>query len=132
MYIRTVTLFVHDVDRALDFYTRVLGWENRMDQPLQPGSDLRWVTVAPPGEKTEMVLARGFAGWAADKVGGFTGTVLGVDDAEATALDLTAKGVEFTTPPTPMPWGLWAQFKDSEGNEFGLHSEQSTLAGVNV
>jgi catechol 2,3-dioxygenase-like lactoylglutathione lyase family enzyme len=31
MYISLVTLFVHNVDRAIDFYTRVLGWEKRDD-----------------------------------------------------------------------------------------------------
>ncbi|MBD5603976.1 MAG: VOC family protein, partial [Candidatus Eremiobacteraeota bacterium] len=61
-----------------------------------------------------------------------TGTVIEVDDVEATAADLSGRGVEFTTPPTVEPWGLWAQFADSEGNELGLHSEQSTFAGINA
>ena len=78
------------------------------------------------------MLAHGFGGWSPDKVGGFTGTVLEVDDVEAAAAGMIVAGVEFTTPPTAMPWGLWAQFKDSEGNELGLHSDVSTLAGSNV
>jgi predicted enzyme related to lactoylglutathione lyase len=31
-------------------------------------------------------------------------------------------GVEITEEPRTEPWGGWASFKDSEGNEFGLHS----------
>jgi predicted enzyme related to lactoylglutathione lyase len=130
MYVSLMTLFVHDVDRALDFYTRVLGWEKRDDAEMGPGT--RWVTVGPPGEKTSFVLARGFGGWSPEKVGGPTGTVLEVVDVEATVADLSQRGVEFSEPPRVEPWGLYAQFKDSEGNEFGLHSEQSTLAGINI
>jgi len=128
MYIRTVNVYVNDVDRAIAFYTGSLGWEKRTDAPMN--DEIRWVTVGPPGEKTQFVLCKGFAGWAPEKVGGFTGTVIGVDDVEAAAAGLSERGVEFTTPPTPQPWGLWAQFVDSEGNEFGLHSEPSTLAAV--
>ncbi len=130
MYIGSVTLFVHDVERAIEFYTQRLGWDKIDDAEMEPG--MRWVTVAPPGEKTRFVLAHGFGGWSPDKVGGFTGTVLEVDDVEAAAAGMIVAGVEFTTPPTAMPWGLWAQFKDSEGNELGLHSDVSTLAGSNV
>jgi predicted enzyme related to lactoylglutathione lyase len=130
MYISLVTLFVHDVDRAIDFYTRVLGWEKRDDAEMAPG--MRWVTVGPSGEKTSFVLAHGFGGWSPEKVGGATGTVLEVDDVEASVADLSQRGVEFSAPPRVEPWGLWAEFKDSEGNEFGLHSEQSTLAGINI
>ena len=30
------------------------------------------------------------------------------------------RGVEFTEEPTNQPWGLWAQFRDPDGNEHGL------------
>jgi hypothetical protein len=29
-------------------------------------------------------------------------------------------GVEFSERPNERPWGMWAQFKDVDGNEFGL------------
>jgi len=31
-------------------------------------------------------------------------------------------GVEFTEVPRREPWGGWAMFKDSEGNQHGMHS----------
>ncbi len=31
--------------------------------------------------------------------------------------------MEFTAPPKQEPWGMWAQFKDPDGNEFGLYEE---------
>ncbi|HEX8260441.1 MAG TPA: VOC family protein [Rubrobacteraceae bacterium] len=30
------------------------------------------------------------------------------------------RGVEFSEEPNEQPWGMWAQFKDVDGNEFGL------------
>jgi predicted enzyme related to lactoylglutathione lyase len=128
MYVSTVNLFVHDVDRAARFFVESLGWEKRMDVPM--GGDTRWFTVGPPGEKTELVLVKGFAGWSPGKVGGFTGIVLRVDDVEAAAAGMMERGVEFSQPPVAQSWGLWAQFVDSEGNEIGLSSVPSTLAAT--
>ena len=38
-------LFVRDLERSLDFYTRVLGFEKRTDAPME---HMRWLTVSPP------------------------------------------------------------------------------------
>ena len=43
-----VTIYVHDQDDALDFYTGKLGLEKRADVAMGP--DARWLTVAPPGQ----------------------------------------------------------------------------------
>ena len=45
-----VTIIVRDIDEALDFYTKKLGFEKVMDSPMGPG--MRWVTVAPRGRRT--------------------------------------------------------------------------------
>jgi lactoylglutathione lyase len=42
------------------------------------------------------------------------------DDIQATYEELRGRGVEFTEEPSEQPWGMWAQFKDVDGNEFGL------------
>jgi predicted enzyme related to lactoylglutathione lyase len=34
--------------------------------------------------------------------------------------ELSERGVEFSQQPSEQPWGIWAQFKDPDGNEFGL------------
>lgn len=52
----TVSVFVSDQDRAKTFYTETLGFELRTDAPLYPGSDARWVAVAPAGADTEVTL----------------------------------------------------------------------------
>ena len=126
MYISVVTLFVNDIDRAVDFYTKKLGWEKTMDVPM--GDDMRWVTVAPKGGQTSFTLTKGSPGWSPAKVGGNSGVILEVDDVYKTHEQLKNIVVEFTDGPRTEPWGGWAMFKDSEGNEHGLHS--SVPAGV--
>ena len=56
----TVPIYVKDQAEALRFYVDALGFEKRMDSPM--GEGLRWLTVAPPGEATDFVLASGFGG----------------------------------------------------------------------
>jgi len=126
MYISVVTLYVNDVDRAIDFYTKKLGWEKTMDVPM--GEGMRWATVAPKGAQTAFTLTKGAPGWSPDKVGGSTGIVIEVDDVYQTHKQLKQNGVEFKEEPRTEPWGGYAVFKDSEGNEHGLHS--SVPAGV--
>jgi predicted enzyme related to lactoylglutathione lyase len=126
MYISVVTLYVNDVDRAVQFYTGKLGWKKTMDVPMGDGT--RWVTVAPAGAQTSFTLTKGTPIWSAEKVGGFSGVVMEVDDVYQTHEALEKVDVEFTEAPRSEPWGGWAMFKDSEGNVHGLHSP--VLAGV--
>jgi predicted enzyme related to lactoylglutathione lyase len=126
MQIGVVTLFVNDVDRAAEFYTKKLGWIKTMDAPMGDGS--RWVTVAPSDTATAFTLSKDGPIWSPDKVGGFTGVIMEVDDVYKTHDTLKKNGVEFEEPPRTEPWGGWATFKDSEGNIHGLHSP--VTAGV--
>ena len=129
MYISVVSLFVDDIDRAIDFYTKKLGWEKTMDAPMGDGT--RWVTVAPRGAQTAFTLSKASPEWSPDKkAGGFTGFILEVDDVFQTHQQLKKIGVEFTEDPRNEPWGGWTMFKDSEGNVHGLHSP--VRAGVSA
>jgi catechol 2,3-dioxygenase-like lactoylglutathione lyase family enzyme len=49
-----VSLFVTNQDKALDFYTNVLGFEKRIDNPTPNGP--RWLTIAVTGQDFELVL----------------------------------------------------------------------------
>lgn len=126
MYISVVTLIVDDVDRAVDFYTKKLGWEKTMDVPM--GENGRWVTVAPSESQTAFTLSKDAPDSRPQKAGGFTGVILETDDVFQTCEKLKKAGVEFTDEPRNEPWGGWAMMKDSEGNELGLHSP--VTAGV--
>ena len=127
MYISVVTLFVNDVDRAIDFYNKKLDWEKTLDAPMGDGS--RWVTVAPKGAQTAFTLSKDSPTWSSDKVGGFSGVVLEVDDVYQAQAQLTKAGIEFTEAARSEPWGGWAMFKDSEGNVYGMHSPVPATAG---
>ncbi|MDQ1200194.1 MULTISPECIES: VOC family protein [unclassified Rhodococcus (in: high G+C Gram-positive bacteria)] len=47
---------VADQDKALDFYTRVLGFEVRGDTRFGPNEEYRWLEVAPPGSTARLAL----------------------------------------------------------------------------
>ena len=113
--IGTISLKVSDQDRALDFYVNTLGFEKRSDMPMSP--EERWLTVAPPGAQTEMMLSTVSSD---GRPGGFLGYILHTDDMDATCATLTERGVTFTVPPHDEPWGRWAQIADPDGNEFGI------------
>jgi predicted enzyme related to lactoylglutathione lyase len=120
MYISVVSVLVNDVDRAVDFYCNKLGWEKTMDVPMDENN--RWVTVAPSNERTSFTLTKGGPMWSPDRVGGFSGVIVEVDDVFATHDQLQKRGVEFAEAPRMEPWGGFAMFTDSEGNTHGLHS----------
>jgi predicted enzyme related to lactoylglutathione lyase len=120
MYISVVSVLVNDVNRAIDFYCNKLGWEKTADVAMDEQS--RWVTVAPPNEKAAFTLTKGGPTWSADRVGGFSGVIVEVDDVFAAHDQLKQRGVEFAEPPRNEPWGGWAMFVDSEGNTHGMHS----------
>ncbi len=114
-----VNIPVSDQDRALDFYVNVLGFELTGDTPMGDGQ--RWITVQPPKGETHFVLFT--PDGAEDLVGRFAPVWMQTDDLDATYEELSAKGVEFPVPPTVADWdpdARWAQFKDPDGNIFGL------------
>ncbi len=116
----TVSLYVKDQDKALDFYVNKLGLEKRADQKFQlpDASQMRWLTVAPKGAVTEIVLYKpvNFPQGEA-LIGKFAGLTFNTSDIEKTYHDLLAKGVKFTETPTKQDWGsIQAQFNDQDGN----------------
>lgn len=121
-YISTVSIYVSDQDRAKEFYTTVLGFELRRDEPLYPGATARWVAVAPPGAKTEVILYLPDENWEHYRqvVGKSQSVTFNVPDMAALHADLKAKGVTFVQEPDVQPWGTYAIIEDSEGNRLIL------------
>src|SRR5215470_15857575 len=109
-----VTVLVRDQDEALRFYTEKLGMENRDDQRA---GDFRWLTVAPKGAATAIVLVKrdGDAG-----VGHGTTWVLETDDCRKEHAAMAARGVRFSDEPKELPWGVSALFEDLYGNPYNL------------
>ena len=125
-----VSIFVLDQDRAYDFYVNKLGFKVHTDAPMGPG--MRWLTVCPPEQSdleiSLMPIVEGmmFQKDAAEKMrelvraGTFGFGVFECNDLRATYEELTAKGVEFSKPPTQEFYGYEALFKDDSGNWFSL------------
>ncbi len=124
-HVTSVPVYVNNQDKAVDFYTTKLGFEKRTDAPMgEEDPSVRWIEMALPDAQTSIVLVRGYADWSADKVGKFTGMVIGTDDITGTYEELKGRGVNFTQVPEKAPWGgSYGQFQDQDGNEFGLVGE---------
>lgn len=112
----TVGIYVSDQDRALDFYVNKLGFERLIDEPM--GSGARWIEVAPAGAQTHLVLFT--PPGQEDRISTFSNVVFACDDMKRTHAELSSRGVQFSQEPSEQPWGIWAQFKDPDGNEFGI------------
>lgn len=121
-HIHSATIEVADQDAALDFYVNTLGWELRVDAPLSEA--MRFLTVAPPGGQTMLVL--GHSSWFNDQfpAPAKAGISLVAPDIDAMYATLTERGVQFTGPVEMMPWGqkgTW--FFDPDGNMFLVSEE---------
>lgn len=98
-----VCTFVLDQDRALAFWTETVGWELRLDAPMDPETGERWIEVGPPQGTTYLVLSR--AAGPDDPRIQASGVWWDVDDLDATHAELVARDVEFTVPPSDAPCG---------------------------
>ena len=109
---------VRDQDTALAFWTQKVGFVVATDQPMGDGQ--RWIELRIPGAQTGVVLftPEGHE----NRVGTFFNGSFACDDVDYTYRQMRERGVEFTEAPTKQPWGTYAKFKDSEGNEFVLSS----------
>jgi catechol 2,3-dioxygenase-like lactoylglutathione lyase family enzyme len=122
-----VTVWVHDQDEALAFYTEKLGMELREDVTVPEMGNFRWLTVGIPGQDVAVTLmaipgppvfeaetqkqlqelvAKGVVG----------GLFFATHDCQATYEELRSRGVEFLQEPTEQPYGIDAGFRDQSGN----------------
>ncbi|MCE9572742.1 MAG: VOC family protein [Deltaproteobacteria bacterium] len=116
--IKFVSVPVRDQDRALAFWTEVMGFRVVTDQPMGPGQ--RWIELKVPGAQTGLALFT--PPGHEDRIGTFTGISFGADDVVATCAALVARGVELAQPPKRESWGTSAIFKDPDGNTFVIWS----------
>ena len=117
--IKHVTICVKDQDRALDFYTNMLGFELLIDAPMGEGKQ-RWIELKIPNSDTQVVLftPEGHE----DRIGTNSNIIFTTKDVEKTYRELSNRGVNFTKAPASEPWGTYALFQDTEGNSFCLSS----------
>ncbi|MEU2615885.1 VOC family protein [Micromonospora sp. NPDC007271] len=120
MRINLASVFVDDQDRALTFYTEVLGFTKKTEVPL---GEHRWLTVVSPADPDGVELVLEPAGHPA--VGpfrralvddGIPFTSFAVDDVRAEFDRLRSLGVVFTQQPLEMGGVTTAVLDDTCGN----------------
>lgn len=121
-----ISLLVRDQEEALQWYIEKLGFEKRADEPFPVGEG-RWLTVAPKDQQeVEIVLQpaewgpEGDAESRAELIGKVPGWVLMTNDCRGDYELLKGRGVNFTSPPEDLPWGVSAVFEDLYGNQHNL------------
>jgi catechol 2,3-dioxygenase-like lactoylglutathione lyase family enzyme len=120
MRIKVTSVLVDDQDKALTFYTDVLGFVKKTEIPV---GDHRWLTVASPEDPdgTELLLepdahpaAKPFKAALVDD--GIPFTSFAVDDVDAEYERLRSRGVRFTQEPLRMGTVTTAVLDDTCGN----------------
>jgi catechol 2,3-dioxygenase-like lactoylglutathione lyase family enzyme len=120
MKIQLASIFVDDQEKALRFYTEVLGFEKKEDVPV---GEYRWLTLVSPGEEngTRLLLepdahpaVKPFKDALLDD--GIPFTSFTVEDVAAEYERLRSLGVRFTQEPTDLGSATMAVFEDTCGN----------------
>lgn len=120
MKIKLTSVYVDDQEKALRFYTNVLGFITKAD--FRNGS-YRWLTVAsaeePDGTELQLALNDNPAAKAYQQAifqQGQPAMMLHTNDVKADYERIKALGVEFAMPPTDVTGATIAQVKDGCGN----------------
>ena len=120
MKIKITSLYVDDQDKALRFYTEVLGFAKKTDFSQGP---YRWLTLVSPEEPdgTELQLALNNNPAAQTYQQAMfqqsqPAAMFFTNDIKADFERIKARGAEFTMPPTDVTASIIAMLKDTCGN----------------
>src|SRR5262249_12006878 len=120
MKIKLTSVYVDDQEKALRFYTEVLGFSKKAD--FSQGS-YRWLTVASPedpeGTELQLALNNNPAAKAYQQAlfqQGQPAAMFFSDDVKGDYERIKARGAEFTMPPTDVTASTIAMLKDTCGN----------------
>jgi len=120
MKIKLTSLYVDDQEKALRFYTEVLGFVKKADFSQGP---YRWLTVASPddpdGTELQLALNDNPAAKAYQQAlfkQGQPAAMFFSDDVKADYERMRTGGAEFTMPPTDVTASRIAMLKDTCGN----------------
>ncbi|MGO4293048.1 VOC family protein [Chitinophaga sp. RAB17] len=124
MKITVTSIMVDDQQKALQFYTTVLGFIKKREIPL---GEHAWLTVVSKEEQDGVELLLEPMGFAPARVyqkalfdAGIPFTLFNVDDIEKEYERLTQAGVVFSMPPTQMGPNKIAVLNDTCGNNIQL------------
>ena len=124
MQMRHIIIKVDDQDKALNFYTTILGFVKRLDVPMGP---FRWLTVSAPDDVNgvELVLEPNslppaLASQRALYEGGFPAAIFSTDDIHGEYERLKGLGVAFRGEPDSSGPVTTVFFEDTCGNLINL------------
>lgn len=125
MKIKLNSVVVDDQEKALRFYTEVLGFVKKMEIPM---GEHKWLTVVSPEERDGTQLVLEPAAFPPARVyqkalyeAGIPWTALQVDDIKREYERLLGLGVVFSMPPTQMGPTTIAVFADTCGNNIQIY-----------
>jgi predicted enzyme related to lactoylglutathione lyase len=120
MKIKLTSVYVDDQDKALRFYTEVLGFAKKADFSQGP---FRWLTVGSPDEPDGTQLQLALNDTPAAKAyqqalfqQGQPAAMFFTDDVKGDYERIKAHGAEFTMPPTSVTGATIAKLCDTCGN----------------
>jgi len=120
MKIKLTSVYVDDQDKALRFYTEVLGFAKKADFSQGP---YRWLTVAsaeePNGTELQLALNNNPPAKTYQQAmfqQGQPAAMFFTDDVQADYERMKARGAEFTMPPTDVTGSKIAKLNDGCGN----------------
>ena len=120
MKIKMTSIYVDDQEKALRFYTDVLGFVKKADFTQGP---FRWLTVAsaeePDGTELQLALNDNPAARAYQQAmfeQGQPAAMFYVDDVQREYDRMKPLGAEFTMPPTKVTGSTIAMLNDTRGN----------------
>jgi predicted enzyme related to lactoylglutathione lyase len=120
MKIKLTSVYVDDQDKALRFYTEVLGFAKKADFSQGP---YRWLSVGSPeepdGTQLQLALNNNPAANAYQQAlfqQNQPAAMFFTDDVQGDYERMKARGAEFTMPPTDVTASTIAMLKDTCGN----------------
>ena len=120
MKIKVTSLYVDDQEKALRFYTDILGFVKKTDFRSGP---YRWLTVAPSedpdGTELQLALNNNPAAKTYQQAifqQSQPAIMFFTDDVKADYERIKARGAEFTMPPTDVTGSTITMLKDTCGN----------------
>jgi predicted enzyme related to lactoylglutathione lyase len=124
MKIKLTSVYVDNQDKALRFYTEVLGFDKKAD--FSQGQ-FRWLTVASPeeadGTQLQLALNNNPAAKAYQEAifqQGQPAAMFYTEDVKGDYEKIKARGAEFTMGPTEVPGATIAMLNDTCGNRMQL------------
>jgi catechol 2,3-dioxygenase-like lactoylglutathione lyase family enzyme len=113
MKLELVNVPVSDVDRAIEFYTKI-GFNKDTDQKVN--ETLRFVQLTPPGSACSISIGTGFSEMKPGTIKGLQVVVKDIQEAHKHFLDagVTVGDVDV------QPWGSFVYFEDPDGNKWSV------------